>query len=64
MKWPHARWNVLVERAPGGHFYYSEEQFNIEYGRATGRRLTIAIFDRRCHTLEHWRRMASISRTS
>lgn len=41
-------WNVLVERRAGGHYYYSEEQFNFMVDKAS---LSLAIFDRRCHTL-------------
>ena len=47
-RWPYAKWNVLVERNPGGHYYYSEEQFNLLTPQ-----LTLAVFDRRCYTLAH-----------
>ena len=48
--WPEEErtWNVLVEVRAGGHYYYSEEQFNLDLrgGKATGVRyepLTVAI---------------------
>jgi hypothetical protein len=44
-----ALWNVLIEREAGGHYYYSEEQFNLEVKPAS---LTVAVFDRRCRTLQ------------
>ena len=44
-----ALWNVLVEREAGTHYYYSEEQFNLMVQPAS---LSVAIFDRRCHTLQ------------
>lgn len=60
--WPDegTSWNVLVEIAAGGHFYFSEEQFNFELrggGDAAPSAplyapLSVAIFDRRCDTLE------------
>ena len=47
--WPVTTWNVLVEVAAGAHYYYSEEQFNFH---AREGQLSVAIFDRRCDTLE------------
>lgn len=62
-RWPHARWNVLVESADGahGHYYYSEEQFFfVAIMSSQGRRLSVSVFDRRCSTLstdsEQWAR--------
>ena len=53
--WPHTQWNVLIEMAPGGHFFYAEEQFNYNLHHGGGgerERLGVALFDRRCDTLE------------
>jgi len=44
-----AKWNVLIEREAGGHYYYSEEQFNLVVRAAA---ISVAIFDRRCYTLQ------------
>ena len=52
--WPGTLWNVLIEENPGGHYYYCEEQFNYEAlnGAQNWNGLSVAIFDRRCDTLE------------
>ena len=50
--WPETSWNVLVELRAGGHFYYSEEQFNFDLRGAGAEALSVAVFDRRCDTLE------------
>ena len=58
-RWPRAKWNTLIERVDsgvGGHFYYSEEQFNLnvvglEDASHKSHSLSVAVFDRRCHTL-------------
>ena len=73
--WPETQWNVLVELQAGGHYYYSEEQFNFELqapadssGDADGSPqqiwyykygASVAIFDRRCATLEREERAAA-----
>ena len=44
-----SKWNVLIEKQPGGHYYYSEEQFNLVVKTLS---ISVAIFDRRCHTLQ------------
>ena len=44
-----SKWNVLIEKHPGGHYYYSEEQFNLVVEALS---ISVAIFDRRCHTLQ------------
>jgi hypothetical protein len=51
--WPETTWNVLVENVEraGGQYYYAEEQFNFE-AIFDGMTLSVAIFDRRCETLE------------
>ena len=52
--WPGTMWNVLIEENPGGHYYYCEEQFNYEAlnGARNWNGLSVAVFDRRCDTLE------------
>lgn len=59
---PHGTmWNVLVERHAGGHYYFSEEQFNFEATNVgDGTPLSISIFDRQCDTLE---REAAVSQS-
>lgn len=44
-----SKWNVLIERSAGGHYYYSEEQFNVLVDSVS---IAVAVFDRRCHTLQ------------
>ena len=61
---PNALWNVLIERAAGGHYYYSEEQFNLDVQLeseepahpAPHPPLQVAVFDRRCDTLQREQR--------
>ena len=45
--WPETSWNVLVELRAGGHFYYSEEQFNFDLRGDGAEALSVAVFDRR-----------------
>ncbi len=46
--WPRRLWNVLLQRQPGNHYYFAEEQLNLMVDDLG---LSVAVFDRQCATI-------------